>query len=190
MFSRYIGDALFPRLYKGVDCVVLPTRGEGWGRPQMEAMSMGLPLITTNWSGPTAYVDDKVAYPLAVANLTTIEGADFHYFEGSRWAEPSSQHLKQLMRHVYDHPDEAARKGAAARQHVVKHFSPQPIAWIVARELRRVQAIVSFTEHLAATTPNTPTIQNDKVSGDQDVRLSPCDKSPAFCSYAKQAVME
>lgn len=24
-------------------------RGEGWGRPQMEAMSMAKPIITTNW---------------------------------------------------------------------------------------------------------------------------------------------
>ena len=25
---------------------------------------MGLPAIVTNWSGPTAYLDDEVAYPL------------------------------------------------------------------------------------------------------------------------------
>ena len=34
-----------PSLYKSVDCFVLPSRGEGWGRPQTEAMAMGLPVI-------------------------------------------------------------------------------------------------------------------------------------------------
>jgi glycosyltransferase involved in cell wall biosynthesis len=46
-------DADFPRFYKAGDAVVLPTRGEGWGRPQVEAMAMGLPVISTNWSGIT-----------------------------------------------------------------------------------------------------------------------------------------
>ncbi|KAL0044641.1 hypothetical protein WJX82_003821 [Trebouxia sp. C0006] len=29
------------------DCFVLPSRGEGWERPHVEAMSMGLPVIAT-----------------------------------------------------------------------------------------------------------------------------------------------
>ena len=40
-------------LYASADVFVLPSRGEGWGRPHVEAMAMGLPIITTNWSGPT-----------------------------------------------------------------------------------------------------------------------------------------
>lgn len=45
-------------LYRSVDAFVLPSRGEGWGRPYMEAMSMGLPVIATNWSGPTEFVNE------------------------------------------------------------------------------------------------------------------------------------
>ena len=29
------------------------SRGEGWGLPMVEAMSMSLPVIATNFSGPT-----------------------------------------------------------------------------------------------------------------------------------------
>jgi len=32
-----------PGLYKGADAFVLPSRGEGWGRPHVEAMASGLP---------------------------------------------------------------------------------------------------------------------------------------------------
>jgi glycosyltransferase involved in cell wall biosynthesis len=49
------------RMYKSVDAFVLPSRGEGWGRPYMEAMSMGLPVIATNWSGPTEFVNEYVS---------------------------------------------------------------------------------------------------------------------------------
>lgn len=31
-----------PQLYKACDAFVLPTRGEGWGLPVMEAMSMAM----------------------------------------------------------------------------------------------------------------------------------------------------
>ena len=45
-----------PALLSAMDAFVLPSRGEGWGRPHVEAMAMGLPVIATNWSGPTEYV--------------------------------------------------------------------------------------------------------------------------------------
>jgi glycosyltransferase involved in cell wall biosynthesis len=35
---------------------VIPSHGEGWGRPHLEAMSCGRPVLATNWSGPTAFM--------------------------------------------------------------------------------------------------------------------------------------
>lgn len=45
----------YPALYKAMDALVVPTHGEGWGRPQLEAMAMGLPvirwvLVVCSWS--------------------------------------------------------------------------------------------------------------------------------------------
>ena len=48
---------------------VIPSRGEGWGRPHVEAMSCGIPVIATNWSGVTAYLTADNGYPLAVEGL-------------------------------------------------------------------------------------------------------------------------
>lgn len=71
---------------------------------------MGKPVITTNWSGPTAYINEQVAYPLSVDHLTAAD-ADMNstvfdekeiniYFNGQQWAQPNITHLKQLMRQV------------------------------------------------------------------------------------------
>jgi len=51
-----------PRLYKAADAFVLPTRGEGWGRPLMEAMLMERPVIATRWGGQLEFLNDENAY--------------------------------------------------------------------------------------------------------------------------------
>lgn len=55
-----------PMLYSFAHVLVIPSHGEGWGRPHMEAMSCGTPVIATNWSGPTAFVNDQNGYLLQV----------------------------------------------------------------------------------------------------------------------------
>ncbi|KAF6259241.1 hypothetical protein COO60DRAFT_1700898 [Scenedesmus sp. NREL 46B-D3] len=141
--DSHISDADFPRFYKAADAVVLPTRGEGWGRPQVEAMAMGLPVISTNWSGITAYLDESVGYPISVDRLVSVEGGpEVVWFKGLRWAQPSVQHLQQLMRRVYTDREEAASKGAAARARMVQRYSPDAIADVLVRELQRIEAAV------------------------------------------------
>jgi len=54
-----------PRLYKSVDAFVLPSRGEGWGRPHTEAMSMGLPVIGTH-AQPSERAEQGPQAPLFV----------------------------------------------------------------------------------------------------------------------------
>lgn len=66
VIDKHVAQRDLPSLYAAADCFVLPSRGEGWGRPHVEAMSMGLPIIATNWSGPTAYMTEMNSYPLAI----------------------------------------------------------------------------------------------------------------------------
>lgn len=109
-------------LYRSADCFVLPTRGEGWGMPVIEAMACGLPVIATNWSAHTDFMDETVAYPLAVAELIPAE-AKCPYYKGFAWAQPDEDHLIQQMRYVYNHREEAAAKGALASQRALESWS-------------------------------------------------------------------
>ena len=49
-----LGKLEMAALYRSVDAFVLASRGEGWGRPWMEAMTTGLPTIDTRGSGNQA----------------------------------------------------------------------------------------------------------------------------------------
>ncbi|CAN6223989.1 unnamed protein product [Urochloa humidicola] len=41
VINEHVPRSALPSLYKAADAFVLPTRGEGWGRPVVEAMAMG-----------------------------------------------------------------------------------------------------------------------------------------------------
>ena len=109
-------------LYRSADCFVLPTRGEGWGMPVLEAMACGLPSIATDWSGPADFLHEGVGYPLQVRAMVKAV-AKCPYYTGFDWAEPDIDHLRSLLRHVYEHPEEARAKGLAAAGEVASRYT-------------------------------------------------------------------
>eukprot|EP00238_Polyblepharides_amylifera_P011874 CAMPEP_0196591410 /NCGR_PEP_ID=MMETSP1081-20130531/69530_1 /TAXON_ID=36882 /ORGANISM="Pyramimonas amylifera, Strain CCMP720" /LENGTH=414 /DNA_ID=CAMNT_0041914765 /DNA_START=201 /DNA_END=1445 /DNA_ORIENTATION=+ len=140
LIGEHIPTTELPRLFKSVDAFVLPSRGEGWGRPHVEAMAMSLPIIATNWSGPTEYMTEENSYPLQYEGLVEVkEGA----FKGHLWAEPSEDHLRTLMRHLTEHPAEAKQRGNRARQDMIRRFSPSRVSKILVEQFERIAKLKS-----------------------------------------------
>ena len=124
-------------LYRSADCFVLPSRGEGWSLPILEAMACGLPVIATAWSAQTDFIHDGIAYPLNIEGLVPAE-ARCPYYQGFNWAEPSYEHLRPLMRHVYENREEARLKGARASSEVLGRWTWRHSAEKIIRRLREV----------------------------------------------------
>lgn len=102
------------------DCFVYPTQGEGFGLCPVEAMAVGLPVICTDWSGPTEYLNDKFAYRLSYKMATcTLEGRDGQY----GYAVPDRNHLAELMWYAYTHQDEVRKKGKLAAEYVSNNLT-------------------------------------------------------------------
>ncbi|KAL6643339.1 hypothetical protein ACP70R_019004 [Stipagrostis hirtigluma subsp. patula] len=135
IIDEHVPQSVLPRLYKATNAFVLPTRGEGWGRPVVEAMAMELPVIVTNWSGPTEYLTEENGYPLDVGRLIEVSEGPFM---GHLCAEPSVDHLRALMRHVVGNREEAKSKGRKAREDMIRRFSPEIVAKIVAEQIQQV----------------------------------------------------
>nr|XP_043634114.1 uncharacterized protein LOC122605270 [Erigeron canadensis] len=135
VIDAHIAQFDFPRLYKAADAFILPTRGEGWGRPIVEAMAMSLPVVVTNWSGPTEYMNEKNSYLLPVDKMSeVIDGP----FKGHMWAEPSVDKLRFLMRHVVNNPEEAKSKGKKAREDMIDKYSSKIVANIVSDQIQLI----------------------------------------------------
>ncbi|XP_043690621.1 uncharacterized protein LOC122641450 [Telopea speciosissima] len=137
LIDNHIAQMDLPRIYRAADVFVLPSRGEGWGRPIVEAMAMSLPVIATNWSGPTEYLTEENSYPLPVDEMSKVmEGP----FKGHLWAEPSVDKLRILMRHVMSNPEEGREKGEKAREDMMRRFSPEVVAGIVVDKIEKILA--------------------------------------------------
>ena len=105
------------------DAFVLPTRAEGWGLPILEAMSCGLPVIVTDYSGLRGYANAGNSYLIAVERM--IPAHDPLHLDPSwdwgEWAQPDLDHLRHLLRHVFEHRDEADAVGRRARNDARLH---------------------------------------------------------------------
>src|SRR3954452_11984353 len=60
--SRMVVTSELAGLYAAADAYVLASRGEGWGRPYMEALAVGLPTIASNWSGNTWFMRPETSW--------------------------------------------------------------------------------------------------------------------------------
>jgi glycosyltransferase involved in cell wall biosynthesis len=119
-----------PRLYAGADAFVLPSRGEGWGRPYMEAMAMGLPTIGSRFGGSLEFMDDDVTWLVDGELVAVDEDAELfnRLYTGHRWFEPDPDALAAALRDVAGRPEAARERASRARPRLLERFGPEVIA--------------------------------------------------------------
>ena len=113
IYNQPLGGVQLRELYNSADCFVLPTRGEGWGMPCLEAMACGVPAIATDWSGSTAFVNAANGYPLPIRGLVPAN-QEHPYYRHAQWADPDEEALVALLQRVVNDPAERRRKAAQA----------------------------------------------------------------------------
>ncbi|MCW3052838.1 MAG: hypothetical protein JWN14_2008, partial [Chthonomonadales bacterium] len=143
---QFVFDRLTPpkmlALYRAADAFVLPSRGEGWGRPYMEAMACGLPTIGTDWSGNTAFMnaDNSLLLDAEVVDVPEAGWLEIPAYKGHRWAEPALPSLIAQLRRAVERPTEMREIGRRAQEHVVTHFSRIVVGKQITEEIARLRA--------------------------------------------------
>ncbi|NKX54699.1 glycosyltransferase family 4 protein [Arthrobacter mobilis] len=142
LLSRPLPAAELRRLYAGSHAFVLPTRGEAWGRPFMEAMACGLVTIGTGWGGQLDFMDasNSLLVDYELVDVPEEAAAEWPNFQGQRWAEPSAASLRQCLRRAAENgPDlDVLRNKAAAT--IRQRYSQDKVNGIFLQEVRRILA--------------------------------------------------
>lgn len=98
-------------LYKYADAVVLPSRAECFSLTMLESAMVKTPVITTEYGGHLDFLNQDNSYLIDyVVRKCPPEGQYHQFTPNSLIAEPSREHLRQLMRHVKNNPQEAKQK--------------------------------------------------------------------------------
>ena len=120
IYHSKVHDHVVPRMYSAADSFVLPTRGEGWGLPILQALSTGLPTIATNWSGPADFLSQETSFPLDAVEEEVPKDSYYGWAEGKKWAQPSRAQLKAHLKTVRFDKERATRVGELAKADVCK----------------------------------------------------------------------
>jgi glycosyltransferase involved in cell wall biosynthesis len=140
-----LDDPQLPGLYAAADAYVLASRGEGWGRPYMEAMAMGLPTIGPRFGGSLAFMNDGNSWLFDGTMVPIPQSAEMGpLYEKHNWFEPDVDSLAGILQEVADDPASARRKAQGARAELIDGFGPEATA---ARFTELAQAAVE--RHLA-----------------------------------------
>ena len=143
----YSGDNLI-KAYQRADVFVLATHGEGWGRPVMEAMAGGLPVIVPLWSGLTEFVKPEYSLPINVTELEPAFSSDKNFIEINEnnedhmWAKVDMARLQAKLRWCLDHRDELKGIGSKAKEEMYRTYTREKIAVEAAVRLSQISGEV------------------------------------------------
>ena len=164
VLGRPIPECDLPRLYAAATAYVAPSRGEGWGRPQMDAMACGLPVIATGWSGTREFMTEQNSLLLDYNMVEVGADSEIEYFRGHQWAEPSREHLVQLLRRVVERPEEMARLGTRARQDMVEKWQWDRVAELAAKRLAEISEELRAKARSAGSISRQLSVVSDQSS--------------------------
>lgn len=129
-------------LYRACAAFVLPTGGEGYGYPFLEALACGLPVIATDGlgTGEVLRSDVGAAYPgvylLPARREYTM--VDHPYYAGGRWWVVNETDLRGAMREVYENYDTWRAAALIGSGEVRRQRSCHVAAAAVKSQLQRI----------------------------------------------------
>jgi len=128
-------------LHQGALAYVSPHRGEAWGLGLSEAMSHGVPVLATGWSGNMEFMDQRNSVPLRYELEPVGERMSRmlpHFRPEMLWARVDEEHLRrEMLRLVRRGPDPAM---CARARTVAERFSSQRVAKILSGLIRELDA--------------------------------------------------
>jgi glycosyltransferase involved in cell wall biosynthesis len=125
--SRQLLRGAMLRLIAEADCYVSLHRSEGFGYTMAEAMSYGVPVIASGYSGNLEYMTPTNSF-LVPCREVFVKDADGPFQRGSIWGDPDIDIAATLMREIAQRPSDARVIGEYGRKTVIDKLSATAVA--------------------------------------------------------------
>jgi glycosyltransferase involved in cell wall biosynthesis len=122
-----VSDYEMLSLYRKSDCILYPSRGEGFGLIPFEALACGVPCIATDGLGMDEYLNILDGGYLRIKTLGLIPGEKrYPYFDGSiqsNWVEPDQINLLHQIESFLSHQKEINKEALIASKIIREKFN-------------------------------------------------------------------
>jgi len=121
------------------DCFVSLHRSEGFGLGLAESMFLGKPVIGTDWSANTDFMNNQNSCPVDY-NLVKLQQSYGPYAAGQLWADPDEHHAAHYMKRLVE--DEAWRReiGRRGEQTIKTEYSPKVVGEMYRKRFKYIGA--------------------------------------------------
>lgn len=125
MIDDYIPQHDIYGLTGACDVYLSLHRGEGFGLGIAEAMSLGKPVVITDYSSTTEFCNAVNSIPVPYSIVKVPDGMHDHpcYHAVKEWAEPDIAAAADALVKLYKTPSARSSLGEAAKASVNEHFS-------------------------------------------------------------------
>lgn len=127
-------------LIKCCDCFVSLHRSEGFGLVMAEAMYFEKPVIATNWSANTDFMNEENSCPVAY-ELTTLKRDYAVYKKGQTWADPSIEDCAYYMKQLVEDKDFYHKLAYAGRETILKMYGEQAAADAIWERMKEIEKL-------------------------------------------------
>lgn len=110
-------------LMKCADIILCPSRAEGFGLVQAEAMWLSKPLVCTGFSGVEDFVTAGCARLIKHTMVPVVDPLGTYTDARQKWAEPDAQHAGQLLFELANDAELRKTLGTKAREKAEAFFS-------------------------------------------------------------------
>lgn len=121
-FDDYLPRKDLLALTSACDAYISLHRGEGLGMGMLEAMTLNVPVVATDYGGNTDFVRPDTAFPVPYKLVAAKPDIPAYEFV-TEWAEPNTSAAASALRQIRDNPDAAASKTSAAAALIARQFS-------------------------------------------------------------------
>lgn len=132
--NRLSREDVYSLMYS-VDAYVSLHRSEGFGLTVAESMYLGKPVLSTNWSATTEFVNVQNGCPVDF-ELYKLERNFGPYSKGQYWANALTDHAAELMQRLVNDSEFAQSIGEEAARTMRERFSAHEIGKIYEKRMK------------------------------------------------------